>query len=105
MGDKMKTESIAEFLARGGKINMVAAPVSADKPETMHPVAVSGHASIISTDDADLYHGEKKVRKAKKKSKVERIDISLLPEELRKRYIDPLMEDGYEEEDHDEEEE
>jgi hypothetical protein len=86
----MKTESIAEFLARGGQITLVTKSELKDG-EVVRPVAISGYASILSTADADLYHGESKPRKNKKKKKVVSIDISALPEELRVRFIDPLL--------------
>jgi hypothetical protein len=45
----------------------------------------------MTMDDADLYYGEHKVRKAKKKSAGSTIDISALPEALRKKYVDGVI--------------
>jgi hypothetical protein len=43
-------------------------------------------------EHADLYHGEAKKSKAKKKkATVSAIDISALPEALRKKYIDGVI--------------
>lgn len=41
-------------------------------------------------DEADLYNGEYKPRKSKKKP-VEAIDLSALPPELRKKYVDEVI--------------
>ena len=78
-----KTETVAEFLARGGKINKV--PVQQLKrTESARATPVSGPSTIVTMDEADLYHGEtKKNKSTKKKNNNERINISDLPEELR----------------------
>lgn len=84
-----KTETVAEFLARGGVIQKVAAQAPTVKPEGIKSSNNNGVATIISLEEADLYHGEAKARKAKKT--VSKIDISALPEALRKKYVDEVL--------------
>ena len=88
----MKKETVAEFLARGGKITRVPTPTPTVKAETIKSTKGGGPAVFVSMEDADLYHGEAKKSKAKKKV-VSSIDISALPEELRKKYIDGVIHD------------
>ena len=87
----MKKETVAEFLARGGKITRVPTNAPSYKAEIIKSTNTGGPATIVSMDDADLYHGEPKKGKAKKKTPVSTIDISALPEELRKKYIDGVI--------------
>lgn len=84
-----KTETVAEFLARGGVINRVPAQAPTGKTESIKPNNNGGIAVIVSMDDADLYHGETRVRKPKKATS--KIDLSALPEELRKKYVDEVI--------------
>lgn len=87
----MKKETVAEFLARGGQITKVPAAQSTQKAESIKSTNGGGPAVIVSMEDADLYHGEAKKSKAKKKAPASMIDISALPEELRKKYIDEVV--------------
>lgn len=96
----MKRETVAEFLARGGKVNKVPYMESKSKPETMRTPTTGGEASFITLEDADLFYGEAKPRRAKKVSKPS-IDISALPEELRKKYIDGVLNEQSSQEDED----
>lgn len=93
----MKTESIAEFLARGGKITKVPAhePV-AKKSESVKSIAAGGPASLMTLDQADLFYGEHKKRKVKPKA-VPTLDVDALPPELRKKYVDDVI-DAYKKE-------
>ena len=80
----MKTETVAEFLARGGVITKCEPGPS--KVEDKVHLAGAAKPTIISMEDAAVLYGEKnaqkegKVKKAKPKAKV---DLSLLPESLR----------------------
>jgi len=85
-----KKETVAEFLARGGKITRVPTPTPTTKVETIKSTKGGGPATIVTMDEADLYHGESKKKKAKKKV-LNTIDISALPEALRKKYIDGVI--------------
>lgn len=86
----MKKETMAEFLARGGKITKVPTPIPTTKVETIKSTKGGGPATIVTMDEADLYHGESKKKKVKKKV-ISTIDISALPEALRKKYIDGVI--------------
>jgi hypothetical protein len=85
-----KTETVAEFLARGGQITKIPAKEEQVKPDQVKSTKTGGPAVIMKMDEADLYYGEVKKKKAKKKKK-ETIDISALPKELREKYIDAVM--------------
>jgi hypothetical protein len=91
----MKKETVAEFLARGGKITKVPANVPTQKVENIRSNnANSGIVTIVSMEDADLYHGEVRKGKTRKKTGTPiapTIDVSALPEALRKKYVDKLM--------------
>jgi len=96
---KSKTESIKEFLERGGTITKVPAKELTPKEYTHHPSA-QGPAVIFTLEEADLFYGEpKKASKAKAKPRA-RIDLSALPEALRTKYVARAMEEaGLDEED------
>jgi len=96
-----KTETIAEFLARGGKITRVAAPEPTTKPESIKSTTAGGPAVFLTLGEAELFYGERKPKKAKK-TKAAAIDLSALPEELRKKYVDGVM-NGEDQEDDEEE--
>jgi hypothetical protein len=91
----MKKETLAEFLARGGKITIIPPMQSTAKSESVKITSktntINGdHTPIISTDDADLFYGEFKPRKAKKSTTS--VDLSAhLPEALRKKYVDSIV--------------
>ena len=85
----MKKETLAEFLARGGKITIIP-PVLPTKTETVKPKPASGPNTLMSMEDGELYYGEAKVKKAKKA--VTTVDLSAhLPEALRKKYVDTII--------------
>lgn len=87
---KPKFESVDEFLARGGTITKVDLGVPI-KQEVMH-AAQGGPVNILSLEDADLYYGEKRKQTAKiVKKKKDLIDLSALPPELRRKYVDNVM--------------
>jgi hypothetical protein len=94
----MKKETLAEFLARGGKITIIPPVHPTTKNESVKITSktntINGdHTPIISTDDADLFYGEFKPRKAKKTTIA--VDLSAhLPEALRKKYVDSIVNSG-----------
>lgn len=96
-----KTETIAEFLARGGKITRVASPEPTTKPESIKSTTAGGPAVFLTLGEAELFYGERKLKKVKK-TKTAAIDLSALPEELRKKYVDGVM-NGEDQEDDEEE--
>ena len=92
-----KTESISDFLARGGKITVVQTQPTTFKPESTKSSNTGGPATILTMGEADLFYGEYRPKKATKKVR-KSIDISALPEELRKKYIDEVLLNGEENE-------
>ena len=94
-----KTETVAEFLARGGAITIVPANQPTAKIDSIKPNSNGGPATIMSMDEADLYYGEFKIRKAKKATST--IDLSALPEALRKKYVDEVISANQENEEED----
>ena len=97
-----RTESVADFLARGGSIKIVPAAEPTIKIDSIKSTTTNGGVvSMMSMDEADLYYGEAKARKAKKA--VNTIDLSALPEALRKKYVDEVISAGKEDEDDEEE--
>lgn len=97
----MKRETIAEFLARGGKITRLPSADPTHKPESIKSTTAGGPAIFLSLGEADLFYGEHKPKKAKKTKAA--MDLSALPEELRRKYVDGVM-NGNKEDDEDEEE-
>lgn len=97
-----KTETIAEFLARGGTITRVASPEPTHKSESIKSTTAGGPAVFLSLSEADLFYGEHKAKKPKK-SKAP-MDLSALPEELRKKYVDGVMNGNQEDQSEAEEE-
>lgn len=89
----MKKETVAEFLARGGIIKKIPTAAPSYKADNIKSTSNSGLATIVTMDEADLYHGETKKSKVKKKisSSKSIVDMSALPEELRKKYIDGVI--------------
>lgn len=92
-----KTESIAEFLARGGKINVIPSVVPELKQEQRRSKN-GGPAVILTMDEHDLYHGEKKTVKSPSKKKPD-VDFNALPEVLKNKYLKELRDEEDFEED------
>ncbi len=80
----MKTETVEEFLARGGIVQRLP---YVDKSQA-EPIKVSsGSGSIISMEEGDLYSGEAKKRKKSKKTEI-KVDTGKLPASLLKSLAD-----------------
>jgi hypothetical protein len=86
----MKKETVEEFLARGGQITRLATETSFKIPESIKPTPAGGPAVLMTLEEADLFYGEHKQRKAKKKAKPT-IDVDSLPPEIRKKYVDDVI--------------
>jgi len=84
----MKTETLKEFLDRGGKINKVNSnPITEDTKQVVKQ-STKGVPTLLEYSDADLYYGTKPSKtKTSVKSIKAKIDISALPEELRKKFF------------------
>lgn len=89
-GEEVKTETVEEFLARGGQITRVATTTPFKMPESIKPTPAGGPAVLMTLEEADLFYGEHKQRKAKKKAKPT-IDVDSLPPEIRKKYVDDVI--------------
>lgn len=89
-----KTETIAEYLARGGSITKLAPGETAKQIDVTRTTNVGGPAVILSLEDADLFYGEARKNSKPKKAKAEpTIDINALPEALRTKYLNRLKEE------------
>lgn len=99
--DKNGNETLQSFLARGGKITHVPAQEPTIKAECIKSSSAGGPAVFLSLGEADLFYGEHKPKKAKK-SKAS-FNVNDLPEALRKKFVDEVM-NGKEEADDDSEE-
>lgn len=87
-----KTETVEQFLARGGKITKIT-PTESTENQLKKPLN-TGPVKILSMEEADLFHGEKKTRKTKSKEKG--INISALPESLKEKLIARIAEEDEE---------
>lgn len=95
----MKRETVAEFLARGGEIQKIPSKID-KKNEHVKLAPVSGEASFLSLEQADLFYGETKPRK-NTASKTKQIDIFMLPEKLRAKYLSEALNEQDEEDEED----
>lgn len=78
-----KTETLNEYLARGGTITKIDG-INTAKPQITKSVN-PGPAVILSLQEGDLFYGEKSTRAKKEKTPdLSGIDLSNIPEELRK---------------------
>lgn len=97
-----KTESLEEFLARGGVVKFLPPDATAIKDKPTKQDANGGPAVILSMDEFDTYYGE--VKKTKKKAAAKKpkatLDVFALPEHLRKKHLGRILQEaGLDEED------
>jgi hypothetical protein len=79
-----KTESLQEFLSRGGKINVVP-PKRPETKDSNVKSTVSNPVTILSYGDAENYYGQKTTRKRKvKKIDVTDLNMDVVPDDLKK---------------------
>lgn len=83
-----KTESIEEFIKRGGVINKLPL-VNQEHKEEVLKQATHGPVTFLSLEEADLFYGEAKVSKAKKQKK-STVDMSALPEALKNKFLSKM---------------
>lgn len=101
MKSKRKTETLEEFLARGGSVQFCPPKKEGATPDVVRKTANGGPAVIMTLEEADLFYGEGKVRKKPSKPS-NNIDLSALPEALKNKFISKLMDEAeYGEEDED----
>ena len=91
----MKSETIEEFLARGGQIKKIppGESVSTVKAATVNSTNAGGPAVLLTYGEADLFHGEARTRKTKKVKAEPKIDFSALPEALRNKLAKKMAND------------
>jgi len=80
-----KTESVQEYIARGGTIKKL--PSGDVSKEITAKSTYVGPATLLSYEEGDLFYGEKKVRKAGKLPKPPKVNFSDLPEGLRAKLL------------------
>lgn len=79
-----KTETIAEYLARGGKIQVLPPAYTESKDANVKSTVV-GPAVLMSLEDADQFYGTKTVRKKKEKQiDLTKINVDNIPDDLKK---------------------
>lgn len=80
-----KVETVAEFLARGGKVTVCPPGETVIKDKQNVKSMVVGPANIMTYEDADHYYGEKKTRKSTKEPKKVNINLGSLPADFLKK--------------------
>jgi hypothetical protein len=90
-----KTETLQEYLARGGTIKKVEAGKSDFQNITKRTTAGGEPAIILSLGDAEVYYGTPSKAKKKKAKVKSSLDMSLLPEGLRKKFISKIENGDY----------
>lgn len=88
----MKAETVEEYLARGGKITRYPSVVEAESVNTINPMGTSV-ANLLTLAEADLMYGEARSHKKKKIKVKPKIDFSVLPEALRKKYMKDFLDE------------
>lgn len=88
------TESLEEYIARGGKINKI--PKGEEKKqENVFRKPISGIELIISLDDASLFYGAGEPPKKKKETKpTSKLDLNALPPALKEKFLKKLRDEG-----------
>lgn len=90
---KNRTETIEEFLARGGKVTVLETVRPKDKIEIAITHRGSKEASMMSLWDAQMYFGEKEGRPSSKESTTrskDKLNLDALPEALKRRLLEKL---------------
>jgi hypothetical protein len=84
MSEKMRVETIEEFLARGGIIKKYpAVPMETD--HTVRPTTPQGTSELMSLDEGAHYFSEMKVKRVRKnKDPLKGVDVEKLPDSIRK---------------------
>jgi hypothetical protein len=83
MTDKQKVETMEEFLARGGKVQVFPA-VKPEEDNLVRPTTAPGLASLMSLDDGAHFFAEKKEKRTRqKKDPLKGINVDALPPEVR----------------------
>lgn len=100
---RSKTETIEEFLARGGSITKLNPKELPAQVEVIRKTIAGGPAVIMTLDEADLFYGvPTKNPKPKSIKPSTKIDLNALPEALRIKFINKLKEEAANGEDYEE---
>lgn len=106
-GTKLTTkESIEQFLAKGGTITKC--PPAEDKSTKEHvrsTVSAAPSPAPMSLEDFGLIYGEPKKQRKRSVSSKHTVDMSALPDFLKKKYLKEVYHGGQEQEDEGEESE
>lgn len=94
MKNKRRDETLSEYLSRGGKITLVPTKYL-NKLPVVNSTTV-GPVNILSLNDASIIYGEpdKKTKISKKLKSKPTIDINLLPDHIKAKYIDRFLEEA-----------
>jgi hypothetical protein len=92
MKNKRKTETIKEYLERGGSITICPPNKETDDIGVVRKTTV-GPAVLMTLDEADLFYGKGKAKKKQSKAS-NSIDIDALPEALKNKFINKLREES-----------
>ena len=86
MSEKMKVETIEEFLARGGIIKRYpAVPLETD--DVVRSTAKQDSQHLMDLDEGAHYFSEVKLKRArKKKDLLKEVDVANLPEHIRRMF-------------------
>jgi hypothetical protein len=86
MSEKMKVETIEEFLARGGVIKKYP-PHPYETDNVVKPTTTQGVQNLMSLDEGAHFFSEMKPKKTrKKKDPLKDVDVNQLPESIRKLF-------------------
>jgi hypothetical protein len=85
---KYTTQSVQDFLEKGGSINILP-PVEHVHSHRVATQAVSGHSSLMTLDDAAVFHGEQKEvgSKLKKELVALKAQFDLYPKPLQDKEV------------------
>jgi len=80
--EKIKVETVEEFLARGGKIEVIPAIDEEPKLAKINTVK-NGPPHLMTLGEGEFWFGEKSTRRKKKKEQdFSKVDMSLVPDDL-----------------------
>lgn len=90
---KKKTESIEEFLARGGKITIVPNKKANSDLKQAYATGDKSVVTILTMDEAALFFGEvdKKEPLKIKRNRSPILDVGALPAHLKSKFVDRVL--------------
>ena len=89
---EINLETAEEFLARGGQVEQL--PVGADNSKSVVGSSVSKAVNLLTLSEAEELYGEKLKRNIKpKKIDVSNVDLSLIPEHIKRLILSKVDSD------------